>query len=105
MLFSTRSIRCSHVLPQSTEVETVPVTRFEVRQRRPLAGGAGFPGPASEVGPYEEMKGRLFFSIDPLPPSNRRVTDVDLAPRAANGRVEWSADVSILLPVDRIRCS
>src|SRR5258705_13880545 len=103
MLFSTRSIRCSHVLPQSTEVETMPVTRFEVRQHRPLAGGARFHGPASEAGPYEAVKGRLFFSIDPLHPSNRRVTDVELAPRAANGGVEWGADVSILLPVDRTR--
>src|SRR5947207_14564893 len=82
----------------------MPVTRFEVRQRRSLSGGARFHGPAGEVGPYEEMKGRLFFSIDPLHPSNRRITDVDLAPCAATGRVEWSADVSILLTVARARC-
>src|SRR5262249_46942541 len=77
------------------------VSRFEVDFRRPLAGGASF----HTVGPYEEMKGRLYFSVDPLHPANRRITDVDLAPRTAAGRVEWSADVSILLPVDRARCS
>src|SRR5262249_30792380 len=37
--------------------------------------------------------------------ANRRITDVELAPRGATGRVEWSSDVSILLPVDRARCS
>ncbi len=83
----------------------MPVIRFEIRQRHPLAGGTRFHGPGGEVGPYEELKGRLSFAIDPLHPSNRRITDVGLAPRAASGRVEWSADVSILLPVDRTRCS
>src|SRR5262249_32068822 len=77
------------------EVETMPATRVEVRQRRPLAGGVAF----GEIGPYEELKGRLYFSIDPLHSANRRITDVELAPRAADGRVEWSSDVSLLVPV------
>ena len=89
------------------------VSRFEIALRRPLAGGASFTSadisPAGtspgEVGPYEELKGRLSFAIDPLHPANRRITDVDLAPRNAAGRVEWSADVSILLPLDRTKCS
>src|SRR5262245_47926802 len=79
----------------------MPVTRFEVRQRRPLAGGVAF----GEIGPYEELQGRLHVSIDPLHPANRRITDAELAPRAADGRVEWSSDVSLLVPVDRARCS
>jgi len=83
----------------------VPVTRLEVTLRRPLAEGATFRGAGVEVGPYEELKGRLHFSIDPLHPANRRITDVELAPRTARDRVEWSSDVSILLPVDRARCS
>jgi hypothetical protein len=83
----------------------VPVTRFEIALRRPLAEGAVFAGHAGPVGPYEELKGRLAFSIDPLHPANLRIADVGLAPRDAHGRVEWSADVSILLPVDRGRCS
>ena len=77
------------------------VTRFEIMLRRPLAGGAAF----GDVGPYEELKGRLHFAIDPLHAANRRITDVELAPRNARGRVEWWSDVSILLPVDRGRCS
>src|SRR2546427_8764369 len=73
----------------------MPVTRFDVTLRRPLAG---FPG-------YEELKGRLHFAIDPLHASNLRITDVALAPRDAAGRVTWDSDVSILLPVDRAECS
>ena len=79
----------------------MPVTRFDVRLRRPLAGGAPF-GPA---GPYEELKGTLHFSLDPKHGANVRITDVALAPRDHAGRVEFESDVSVLLPVDRGRCS
>ena len=79
----------------------MPATRLDVAFRRPLANGAAF----GDVGPYEELKGRLYFAIDPVHAANRRITDVELAPRNAAGRVEFAADVSILLPVDRARCS
>lgn len=72
----------------------MPVTRFEIFLRRPLAGRPD----------YEELKGRLHFSIDPGHPANRRITDVELAPRDGQGRVAWDADVSILLPVERSAC-
>ncbi|MET0852438.1 MAG: hypothetical protein ABW020_14975, partial [Candidatus Rokuibacteriota bacterium] len=73
----------------------MPVTRFEIGLRRPLAGGRSF----GDAGPYEELKGRLHFAIDPAHPVNRRITDVELAPRNREGRVEFAADVSVLLPV------
>jgi len=79
----------------------VPVTRFEVRLRRPVAGGAPF----GDVGPYEELKGTLCFAIDPKHAANERITDVARAPRDHAGRVEFESDVSILAPVDRGRCS
>ena len=73
----------------------MPVTRFEVTLRRPLAG----------LPAYEELKGRLHFAIDPQNAANRRITDLELAPRNGQGQVEWDSDVSILLPVDRAHCS
>src|SRR5215510_10283332 len=79
----------------------MPVTHFDVVLRRPLADGRAF----GDVGPYEELKGRLRFAVDPTHEANRRITDIDLAPRNRAGRVEFSADVSILLPVDRARAS
>ena len=79
----------------------MPVMRFDIRLRRPLAGGAAF----GEVGPYEELKGTLRFAIDPKHAANERIADVALAPRDHAGRVEFESDVSILLPVDRRRCS
>jgi hypothetical protein len=77
------------------------VTAFTVQLRRPLAGGALF----GDVGSYEELKGQLRLSVDSANPANARVTDVALAPRDAAGRVAFTADLSILLPIDRRRAS
>ena len=79
----------------------MPVTRFDIALRRPLAGGRAF----GEVGPYEELKGRLSFAVDPTHAANERITDIGLAPCNRQGRVEFAADVSILLPVERARSS
>jgi len=79
----------------------MPVTHFDLALRRPLAQGRSF-GP---VGPYEELKGRLRFAVDPAHDANRRITDIGLAPRNRDGRVEFAADVSILTPVDPARGS
>ena len=72
---------------------------FDVALRRPLAGGASF----GDAGPYEELKGRLRFALDPSHAANRGITDIELAPRNARGLVEFAADLSLLLPVDRAR--
>ena len=79
----------------------MPVTHFDLALRRPLAGGRPF----GNVGPYEELKGRLRFAVDPTHPANAAITDVGLAPRNREGRVEFAADVSILRPVEPARGS
>ena len=67
----------------------MPVTRFGVTLRRPLAGGTRF----GDVGAYEEIVGNLHFALDPLHAANARITDLDLAPRNASGRVELISDL------------
>jgi hypothetical protein len=79
----------------------MPVTHFDIALRRPLADGRAF----GSVGPYEELKGRLRFAVDPLSPANERITDIALAPRNRDGRVEFASDVSILRPADPARGS
>src|SRR5438552_8389585 len=81
--------------------EVMAVTGFDITLLRPLAVRA----PHGDVGPYEELKGRLRYAIDPAHAANRGVTDVALAPRNAAGLVEFSADLSLLVPVDRARAS
>src|SRR5688500_3342908 len=51
-----------------------------------------------KAGAYELLTGRAEFAIDPAHPLNAVLTDIDLAPRDADGRVRCSADVSILRP-------
>jgi len=77
----------------------MPVTHFDLGFRRPFADGRAF----GDVGPYEELKGRIRLDVDPTHPANSRITDIERAPRNRAGRVEFAADVSILLPVERTR--
>jgi hypothetical protein len=72
------------------------VTRLEIRERLPYAGGRSF----GAVGAYERLLGKAYFAVDPNAEANATIVDLDLAPRNAGGKVEFSADVEILAPVD-----
>jgi hypothetical protein len=76
----------------------VALTHLNVTSR-PLEGGRSF----GTVGAYEELRGEAQFAVDPHHPLNTVITDLDLAPRDAAGRVPFSADVRILRPVDSAR--
>ena len=45
---------------------------------------------------YENIQGIVYFSLDPLNPANSEVTDIEHAPRNAQGNVEYSADFKLL---------
>ncbi len=72
------------------------VTRFEISQREPFAGGKAF----GDAGSYERILGKVFFELDPDQPANRNVVDLERAPRNDRGRVELSSDLFILAPVE-----
>ena len=46
------------------------------------------------------MAARPAFALDPQLAANQTIVDLELAPRNAQGRVEFSADLEILAPVD-----
>ena len=73
----------------------MPARRVLVRRGRPCRGHLA-PG-ESRYG-YEQITAKAYFSIDPKDPRNAAIADIDKAPRAANGRVEFSADVLALRP-------
>ena len=79
----------------------MPVSGLDIRFRRPLADGRSW----GDVGPYEEIRGTLRFTIDPENDANIRITDAGRAARDSDGRVEFSSDVSIILPADPSRGS
>lgn len=70
------------------------VVRIEIGSRTDVLGGKSF----GLAGAYEMIIGRVFFAVDPANPFNRRVVDLDKAPRNRQGLVEYSADIYILKP-------
>lgn len=72
---------------------------LQITDRRLFANGISF----ADVGPYERLAGRALFAVDPLAAANAWVVDLDKAPRDANGRVHFAADIMILQPADPTR--
>src|SRR5947209_7731655 len=69
---------------------------LEIRHREPFAGGTAF----GDVGPYEKIGGVARFAVDPGHARNRDIVDLSLAPRNAQGKVEFEADFVLLAPRD-----
>src|SRR5262245_43735446 len=69
---------------------------LQIDQRTSFAAGMSF----GESGPYERLLGKAVFALDPADPRLPFIVDLDLAPRNAEGRVEFQSDVEILKPVD-----
>jgi hypothetical protein len=67
-----------------------------IHRREPFAQGQSF----GNTGPYVKLVGTARFALDPQHAGNRPIVDLDLAPRRADGKVEFSADVYILAPAD-----
>jgi Alpha/beta hydrolase domain len=72
------------------------VTALEIVSRSLVLDGRAF----GDAGPYEKIAGILRFETDPSHPVSRGITDLDLAPRNAAGRVESWADFYLLQPTD-----
>jgi hypothetical protein len=58
-----------------------------------------------QAGQYETLAGRAFGELDPDDPHNRLITDIRLAPRNANGRVEYVATFFLVKPIDMTKSS
>ena len=56
--------------------------------------------PTGQDIPYETLIGRAFGELDPNSPHNAIITDIALAPRNANGMVEYVASFTLVKPVD-----
>src|SRR6267154_6427589 len=73
------------------------VTKIQITSKQsPTFGGYAFKG----VGPYEKIGGKAFGELDPKDPKNAVIVDIQLAPKNANGKVEYAFDFYILKPID-----
>src|SRR5262245_61258581 len=91
-----RAIQLAFVISLVPTVALAKVTRIEIAHRLPYAEGRAFEG----IGAYQRLVGKVHFALDPLAAANEQVIDLKLAPRNAQGLVEFSADLEILAPVD-----
>ena len=71
-------------------------TRLDIQARTAVLDGQLF----GASGAYEKIAGTIRFAVDPAHPLHQRVTDMALAPRNAQGLVEFSGDFYLLKPVD-----
>jgi hypothetical protein len=53
-----------------------------------------------KVGAYEKLRGKAYGELDPTAPQNAAITDIQLAPRNARGKVEYVMDIYILKPIN-----
>ncbi len=77
----------------------MPLTNFEIKSRVPYADGRRF----GNVGAFEQVDGTAHFTVDPLHVANAMICDLGLVACTAGshgGRVEFTADFSIIRPVD-----
>lgn len=72
------------------------VTRVEISERSPILGGKSF----GATGPYERLVGKVHFAVSPFAAANRDIVNLALAPRNAQGDVEFYADFVVFAPRD-----
>ncbi len=72
---------------------------FEVLERRGFADGAEY----GAAGTYEYLRCRAHYAVDPAAPGQAPITDIQHAPRGADGLVHFAGDVQILKPVEPLR--
>src|SRR5712664_1822803 len=75
------------------------ITRFVVDpalSQSPTFEGKTF----GSVGAYEKLRGKAYGEVDPRDPQNAVIADIELAPRNARGKVEYSVDFFLLKPVN-----
>ncbi|MEH0072747.1 alpha/beta hydrolase domain-containing protein [Pannonibacter sp. Pt2-lr] len=87
--------------PLAAEQAQARVTGFTIVSQRPVFEGRTF----GTVGPYERIDAIAEFAVDPDEPRLDAIVGVDDAPVNAEGDVEFSANVTILKPVDPARAS
>ena len=69
----------------------------------PAFSGADFPTGSGRV--YETLAGRVFGELDPTDSHNTIINDLQLAPRNANGKVDYMATFFLVKPIDMSKSS
>lgn len=84
------------ILTLSPDRAEARIVRLEITKTEAAFEGKTF----GAVGGYEKLTGKAFGALDPKTPENSLIQDIALAPRNANGLVEYVTDIEILRPRD-----
>ena len=82
-----------------TATASAEVVRIDVDSRADVLGGRSY----GLAGAYEKMSGIVHFAVDPTNPANQIIVDIEHAPTNAEGKVEFSANYTIIKPKDAER--
>ena len=99
MLRGSRLLIALAALVVTPNVEARPaqqLVKLEISSRITAYDGRSF----GQYGPYERIAAVAHMRIDPAAPANRRIVDLALAPRDADGLVDYDIDLIILRPRD-----
>jgi hypothetical protein len=89
------TMRAAVVLLLGSVLSFGAVQRIQVLERTDIPGEQ----------PYERIIAKAYFTVDPNLPANKIIADIDLAPRDADGLVEFSSDLYILKPRDSAKAN
>ena len=84
------------LVPLAPSGAAARVVRVTIETRELIGNGASF----GAAGAYERVTGRVYFAFDPANPQDRRIVDLDRAPRNAAGEVEAWSEFVMLAPRD-----
>ena len=91
-----RTVLATLVALAMTGSVNAEVIQVFIKSRTPFAEDV-----ADKVGPYERIRGRVVYALDPDHEANHAVVDLSLAAKNGAGKVEFYADFEIIAPVDR----
>ncbi len=103
--------RLSRVLPIAASIAALTlsiagpaqgrITKITIDSSTPVQNGQLF----GSVGAYELLRGTAYGELDPADRHNSGITDIQSAPKNANGKVEYKTQFSIHKPLDLSKAS
>jgi Alpha/beta hydrolase domain len=100
-LFLVGALAAAALLAWTPPIQARVTTIIVDTKVSPAFGGASF----GTAGQYETLAGRVFGELDPNDPHNTIINDINLAPKNANGKVEYMATFFMVKPIDMSKSS
>jgi hypothetical protein len=84
-----KKINDTVLINNNVRKENMGATSFEIISRNLIGDDSLY----KDIGQYEFITGRLYYSVDPKHPDSQLITDIDLISTNNKGEVEFSSDI------------